>query len=730
MAKSRHSKTTTRSKGGKPNRANGVRKAGKPNKKKSEDDSKKTKFDDMSVEDFFQGGFEEHSDAGDESENDDFAALETVETEAADSDAENEVDDDEMDQMDDDAAELDDEALFEEDEEKPNEKKKGKKGALKEDISKHKEELEQLREQDPEFYEFLQKEESGLLDFDVSDEDLEDESEPEDEVMEGGEGQEEEEQEPSQFSDEEDGVGLDEPMTGAMSHADAQVVTKEMIEEWASALEMRKSVKTLKHLLSAFKCAARMNDEDDENTSYTYKVTSGTVFNKLILTTLRLVPVCFNYNLTPNKEGASPVTAKKWNILKGMVKSYCSNVLHLLRGLTDSTMVYYILKETEKCTKYFGCFSRITREYLNSLLQLWSGPTSSDIVRIQSFLNIRSLALAPIVTKQSKNGSYLDECLKGVYLSFVRNSKNTSVHTLPSINLMRNLAVELYGLNQELSYQHAFTFVRQLAIHLRGALQNTTTESFKTVYNWQYVHCIDFWANVFATYCNTERADYEESPLASMIYPLTQVAIGAIRLIPTAQYYPLRFHIIRALTSLADSTKVFIPLAPYIFEVFESAEIKKKGKPASLKPMEWDVYIRAPKQFLHTKVYQHGILEQLYECLIEYYATFSLSIDFPEMAGPGIVQLKRYIKKSSYVNFNKQVHGLIEKMEATANFIQEQRALVDYSPADVDSVKGFLKDLKPISTPLGKFLINHRKIKAQKQALLESAREQEQKQDS
>jgi hypothetical protein len=48
--------------------------------------------------------------------------------------------------------------------------------------------------------------------------------------------------------------------------------------------------------------------------------------------------------------------------------------------------------------------------------------------------------------------------------------------------------------------------------------------------------------------------------------------------------------------------------------------------------------------------------------LIEYYATFSLSIDFPEMAGPGIVQLKRYIKKSSYVNFNKQVHGLIEKV--------------------------------------------------------------------
>jgi nucleolar complex protein 2 len=152
-------------------------------------------------------------------------------------------------------------------------------------------------------------------------------------------------------------------------------------------------------------------------------------------------------------------------------------------------------------------------------------------------------------------------------------------------------------------------------------------ESFKTVYNWQYVHCIDFWANVFSTYCNTTRPDHDQSPLYSMIYPLTQIAIGAIRcesffsptttlsminnlkfdstrLIPTAQYFPLRFHVVRSLISLANSTNVFIPLAPYIFEVFESSEVKKKGKPGTLKPLEWDVYIRSPKQFLHTKVYQ------------------------------------------------------------------------------------------------------------------------------
>lgn len=163
----------------------------------------------------------------------------------------------------------DEDELFDEEKVSVKSKKKGKKSDLKSDISKHKQELEQLKEQDPEFYDFLKKEESGLLDFDVSEDDLEDASEAEDEEMQDDEAQ-------SQFSDNDDIEDVeDAPMRSATSNADAEVVTKQMIEEWAGALETRKSVKTLKHLLSAFKCAARMNDEDDENTTYTYKVTSG-----------------------------------------------------------------------------------------------------------------------------------------------------------------------------------------------------------------------------------------------------------------------------------------------------------------------------------------------------------------------------------------------------------------------------------------------------------------------
>ena len=105
----------------------------------------------------------------------------------------------------------------------------------------------------------------------------------------------------------------------------------------------------------------------------------------------------------------------------------------------------------------------------------------------------------------------------------VRNSKFTSVNTLPLINFMHRSFVELYQINTELAYKHSFVYIRQLAIHLRNAINLKKKESYQAVYNWQFLHSLNLWSKLLVATHKTSEG------LKSLIYPLTQVTIGTIK---------------------------------------------------------------------------------------------------------------------------------------------------------------------------------------------------------
>lgn len=58
------------------------------------------------------------------------------------------------------------------------------------------------------------------------------------------------------------------------------------------------------------------------------------------------------------------------------------------------------------------------------------------------------------------------------------------------------------------------------------------------------------------------------------------------------------------LIDLAKVTETYIPLAPYLFELFNLAEVRNKPKPGSMPSLDWSAIIKAPKEYLHGKVYQ------------------------------------------------------------------------------------------------------------------------------
>lgn len=74
--------------------------------------------------------------------------------------------------------------------------------------------------------------------------------------------------------------------------------------------------------------------------------------------------------------------------------------------------------------------------------------------------------------------------------SFVRNSKFVSEANASAIQLMSRCLVQLYSLDPHSAYQHGFVYIRQLALHLRAAINAKTKDAVKNVYCWQYINCL------------------------------------------------------------------------------------------------------------------------------------------------------------------------------------------------------------------------------------------------
>ena len=366
---------------------------------------------------------------------------------------------------------------------------------------------------------------------------------------------------------------------------------------------------------------------------------------------------------------------------------------------------------------------------MKTIVDVWSDSSNTEATRITAFLVIRRLAVIG-------DAGLRETAMKSVYQGLVKGSRSTTVHTIQGVNLMKNSAAELWGIDGTIGYATGFSFIRQLAIHLRGSIVNTTKDSYKTVYNWQYVHSLDFWSRVLAMQCDSlkEAEAGKESSLRPLIYPTVQITLGALRLIPTAQYFPLRFQLTRSLLRLSRSTGVYIPLAPPLLEVLQTAEMKKPPKPSTLKALDFSTAIRAPKAYLRTRIYQDGIGEQLVELLSEFFVLWTKSVAFPELSLPVLVMVKRWLKTAATKgsgNKNAKVSSaiqlLVQKIEANGAWITERRSKVDFAPNNRAGVEGFLKDTEWEQTPLGAFVVGQRKGREERVKMLEKARADEER---
>jgi nucleolar complex protein 2 len=82
-----------------------------------------------------------------------------------------------------------------------------------------------------------------------------------------------------------------------------------------------------------------------------------------------------------------------------------------------------------------------------------------------------------------------------------------------------------------------------------------------------------------------------------------------------------------------------------------------------MKPVDLSCILRLSKSQMLENGTKDATMDGVYRGVLDYLATQSHKIAFPELTVPAIMQLKAFLKKNKVANYSKKVKQLVDKIE-------------------------------------------------------------------
>lgn len=561
------------------------------------------------------------------------------------------------------------------------------KGSSKKKAKQHVDQLKRLQEKDPEFFKYLEDCDKDLLEF--NDDDIDDDQQSDEEPI---------------------SVPKEEPKESV------KPITMEMVDSWCNGAEDGKTG-SIRSILQAFRRACHYGEDTGDNSAPKFSVMSGSVLDKVMHFVLKNMDSILRQLLDApssggNKEKISELmVTTPWKRHGNLMRVYLANALHMMTEMTDEQMVAFTIHRVRASAVFLAAFPSLLRKYVKALLYTWA--RGRGAMPLVSFLFLRDLCI-------QVGTDCLDACLKGIYKAYLVNcklSKSIGGSKLQHIQFLGNCVKELYSLYPKKAYQHAFVFIRQLAVILRGALtergpktskdkkqkeRNKPTnkqleKSYQKVYDWQYIFCLELWTSVVCG-CSSEE-DFQ--PLA---YPLTQIIQGVACLVPSARYFPVRIRCIKMLNCIAQATGTFIPVSSLLFDMLEMKELRGRPDGGVGKAVNLFNVKQVDKKIVKTRAFQEACIYAVVDELAKHLAQWSYSVAFFEMSFLPLVQLRNFCKTIKADRFRKEMKDLIRQVEANVEFVSSKRAGITFSPNDA-AVDSFLQvEKEEQSSPLSRYV--------------------------